>query len=173
MPQQNAEEVLTITYPPATKDYHYEAELVVVLHKGGRNLTPDQADECIFGYAIGLDMTRRDLQNLYREKSWPWDMAKNFDESAPVGVLYPRSILGNLGNAEVTLDVNGTRQQTGCLDQMVWSSSEMVSEISKLVKVSPGDIIFTGTPSGIGPVQRGDLMEVSIGKLGKMRVSIK
>lgn len=163
---------VAIRYPPATADFHHEAELVVALGVGGQNIVPDHAVHHIFGYAIGLDMTRRDLQAVLKEKRWPWDMAKNFDDSASIGVLHPIAETGALLRGRISLAVNGVNRQSGDLGQMIWSVNEMIAALSRLVKLAAGDLLFTGTPAGVGRVVVGDLISVTLEPLGHLEVTI-
>ncbi|MBF0461158.1 MAG: fumarylacetoacetate hydrolase family protein [Magnetococcales bacterium] len=170
--QHRLDEPLTIRYPPATTDLHYEAELVVALGQGGQNIAPAQALAHIFGYAIGLDMTRRDLQALLKERRWPWDMAKNFTDSAPIGVLHPIATTGELDHGRITLDVNGSRKQQGDIQQMIWSVNEMIAELSRMIALAPGDLLFTGTPAGVGRVTRQETLQIQIEPLGRLEVTV-
>ncbi|XBQ15753.1 MAG: fumarylacetoacetate hydrolase family protein [Oceanicaulis sp.] len=149
----------TVPYPPATKDLHYEAELVIALGGGGSDLSPEQAGKLIYACAVGVDLTRRDLQNQAKKAGKPWDMAKGFDGSAPVGALKPCRALDE---GAISLSVNGVARQSADLSHMIWSSAEIVSHLSKLVRLEAGDLIFTGTPAGVGPVERGDWIEARI-----------
>jgi len=159
-------------YPPATSDLHHEVELVVALQGGGSNIPPEKAGELIFGYAVGLDMTRRDLQKAFKAKGQPWEMSKAFDFSAPCGTLTPAAECGLLTKGKITCAVNGKLRQSGDLGEMTWNIAELVSELSKLVAVAPGDLIFTGTPAGVGPVVRGDRIEARIDGLEPLLVEI-
>lgn len=149
----------TLVFPRATANLHYEVELVVALAKGGSDVSKEQAADLIFGYTIGLDMTRRDLQAEAKKNGRPWDMAKGFDESAPLGALVPG--LPPLAG-RIALTVNEEERQSGDLNQMIWSVTEIIACLSKLVVLRPGDLIFTGTPAGVGPVQPGDRLHGAI-----------
>jgi len=162
-----------LPYPPKTSNLHYEIELVVALSKGGSNLSPEQAAECVWGYAIGLDMTRRDLQGAAKKQGRPWEVGKAFDHSAPVGPLHPRSGLGALDGGAISLDVNGVRKQSSDLSQMIWNVAESLAYLSGLFELKAGDIVFTGTPEGVGPVVAGDTMVGAIEGLGELRVTVK
>jgi fumarylpyruvate hydrolase len=162
----------SMPYPPKTSDLQYEIELVVVLHKGGRDLTVEQAAECIWGYAIGLDMTRRDLQGAAKKQGRPWEVGKGFDFSAPIGPVHPREKTGTLESGAITLSVNGTRKQAGDLSDLIWSIPESVAYLSGLFELKPGDILFTGTPEGVGPVVAGDTMVGAVDKLGELKVRV-
>ena len=170
--QQRPDESLSLCYPSATKNLQYEAELVVALGKGGREIDIKQAVQHIFGYAIGLDMTRRDLQTTLKEKRLPWDMAKNFEDAAPIGLLHPITTTGVLRRGLITLDLNGQRKQWGQLQQMIWSVDEMISALSRLVTLMPGDLLFTGTPAGVGSVHYLDSLCVTIEPLGRLEVTV-
>ncbi|HRL21703.1 MAG TPA: fumarylacetoacetate hydrolase family protein, partial [Alcaligenes sp.] len=150
----------------------HEIELVVALSKGGRDLSVQQAAECVWGYAVGLDMTRRDLQALAKKAGRPWEVGKAFDHSAPVGPLVPRSRIGELASGSITLDVNGERRQSGDLAQLIWNVAESIAYLSGLFELYPGDIIFTGTPAGVGAVERGDVMHGAIEGLGSIDVRL-
>ncbi len=159
-------------YPPRTSNLHYEIELVVALDKGGRNLSPEQAEKCVWGYAVGLDMTRRDLQGEAKKLGRPWEVGKAFDHSAPVGPLYPRERVGTLQAGAITLSVNGAVQQCSDLSKMIWSVAESLAYLSTLFELKAGDIIFTGTPEGVGPVVPGDLMVGAVAGLGELHVQV-
>ena len=145
-------------YPPKTSNLHYEMELVVVLGKGGRDIPVEQANDCVWGYALGLDMTRRDLQGEMKKQGRPWEVGKAFDQSAPLGPIHPRSAVGTLDKGAIWLDVNGQRKQSSDISQMIWNVPESIAYLSGLFELQPGDIIFTGTPEGVGAVVRGDVI---------------
>ncbi|SRR5690625_2098198 len=157
-----------IQYPPRTNDLHHEIELVVALGSGGSNLTVEQATDAIWGYAIGVDLTRRDLQAAAKEKGRPWDVAKGFDQAAPIGLLHPISQTGLLTQGPILLDVNGVRKQQGDLDQMIWSVAECIAELSTYFELKAGDLLMTGTPAGVAALQRGDHVVGSIEGLGQL-----
>lgn len=161
-----------MAYPPKTDNLNYEVELVVALQSGGRDLTPEQAASCIWGYAIGLDMTRRDLQGEAKKQGRPWEIGKAFDQAAPIGPLHPITTTGPLTAGSISLDVNGQRQQTGDLSQMIWNPAEAIAYLSTFFELKAGDIIFTGTPEGVGPVVAGDTMVGAIAGLGELRVKV-
>ena len=161
-----------IPYPPATSNLHHEVELVVALAKGGNDLTLAEAEAAIYGYAVGLDLTRRDLQSQAKEKGQPWDMAKGFDHSAPVSALTPVEAVGHLRSGAIWLSVGGKERQRGALQDLMWSVPEIISQLSALVRMAPGDLIFTGTPAGVGPLQRGDQVCCGIDGLGDLRIQI-
>jgi fumarylpyruvate hydrolase len=159
-----------IRYPSQTQNYHYEAELVVALKAGGENIAVADANALIFGHGVGLDMTRRDLQKLMQEKGRPWEAAKSFEQSGPVGLLTPSA--GGLPPARIRLSVNGVVQQDADTAQMIWSVPEIIAQLSRQVSLAPGDVIFTGTPEGVGPVVRGDRLLAEIEGLEPLAVTI-
>jgi len=160
-------------YPPGTGDLQPEVELVVALHKGGKNIPADRVDyDYVFGYAVGLDMTRRDLQRAAREKGRPWDMAKAFDHSAPCSAITPEFYAGNISRGKIELKVNGDIRQSGDVGDMILKIPQMVHTLSTLVELFPGDLIFTGTPAGVGPVVRGDVIEATVAGLEPLIVTI-
>ncbi len=165
-------EVAKLPYPPKTSNLHYEIELVVALDKGGRDLTVEQAAECVWGYAIGLDMTRRDLQGEAKKQGRPWEVGKAFDHSAPIGPLHPREKVGTLDSSAITLSVNDEIRQSSDLSQMIWNIAESIAYLSGLFELKAGDIIFTGTPEGVGPVVVGDTMIGAIKGLGELHVTV-
>lgn len=152
----------TIPYPPRTANLHHEIELVVALGKGGRNVSEVGASRLIFGYAVGNDLTRRDLQLQARDAGRPWDTGKGFDHSAPMTAITPIAHSGELTRGRIWLDVNGQRRQEADLADLIWSVSEVIAELSTLFELVPGDLIFTGTPAGVGPVVAGDRLEGGI-----------
>jgi fumarylpyruvate hydrolase len=145
-----------VPYPSATSDLHHEVEMVVALKAGGRNLDAAQAEQAIFGYGVGLDLTRRDLQAAAKAKSHPWDVAKAFDHSAPVSALRPASDASPNGDTRISLEVNGGVRQQGRLGDMVHGVADIIAALSTLFELKPGDLIFTGTPAGVAALQRGD-----------------
>ena len=159
-------------YPPATKDVHHEIELVVALGKGGRDIPVDKALDCVWGYAVGLDMTRRDLQAAAKKAGRPWEVAKAFDASAPISPLVPAAKAGHLTSGAIWLDVNGERRQTGDLGQLIWKIDETISYLSGLFELAPGDLIFTGTPAGVAAVQRGDRLHGHVDGVGDLKVEV-
>ncbi len=159
-------------YPQATKDVHHEIELVVALGKGGRNIPVDRALDCIWGYGVGLDMTRRDLQAEAKKAGRPWDTAKGFDASAPISPLVPAARIGHPSSGEIWLDVNGERRQTGDLAQLIWKIDETISYLSGLFELAPGDLIFTGTPAGVAAVKPGDQLHGHVDGVGELRVDV-
>lgn len=161
-----------IPYPPQTSDFHHEIELVVAIGTGGADIAPAEAEGHILGYAAGLDMTRRDLQTLAKKAGRPWDMAKGFDLSAPIGEIAPVSAIGHPAGGAITLEVNGVVRQRGDLSDMTWDVSHIVADLSRYVTLAPGDIIMTGTPAGVGAVVRGDLLEGRIEGVGTVTARI-
>src|SRR5882724_10842183 len=145
-----------VPYPPLTKDLHFEVELVVALKGGGRNLEPARALDLIYGYGVGIDLTRRDLQIASRDVKRPWEIGKAFDASAPCGVLKPATEIGHPAKGRIHLTVNGAVRQDGDLEQMIWNVPEVISKLSSQVALAPGDVIFTGTPAGVGALVPGD-----------------
>ena len=160
-----------VPYPSATKDLHHEIELVVALKSGGENLTPIQAADLIYGYAVGVDLTRRDLQGAAKKGGQPWDSGKAFDASGPVGAISPADQLSGLSGS-IRLSVNGQLRQDGQLSDMIWSVAEIIAEASKLWRLEAGDLIFTGTPDGVGPLVRGDKVEGAIDGVGTVSFTV-
>ncbi len=159
-------------YPPASKDVHHEVELLVALGAGGRDVAAEAALGLVYGYAVALDMTRRDLQGEAKRTGRPWDVAKGFDCSAPVGPLHPATTVGQPAAGRIALTVNGEIRQEGDLNQMVWSVPEMIATLSGLFELCAGDVILTGTPAGVGPVVPGDVMVGEIAGLGQLEVRV-
>tara|TARA_R110002020_G_scaffold14227_22_gene50545 strand:- start:4310 stop:4996 length:687 start_codon:yes stop_codon:yes gene_type:complete len=161
-----------IPYPPRTADLHHEIELVVAIGQEGADIAAAAALNHVYGYAVGLDMTRRDLQALAKKQGRPWDMAKGFDFSAPVGTIEPASAIGHPDRGAITLRVNGVERQRGDLSDQIWSVAETISYLSGLVTLRAGDLIMTGTPAGVGAVARGDVLEGAIAGVGSVRTTI-
>ncbi|QQD74109.1 fumarylacetoacetate hydrolase family protein [Acidithiobacillus ferrivorans] len=162
-----------LPYPPGTTDLQPEVELVVALHKGGKNIPMDKVDyDYVFGYAVGLDMTRRDLQRAAREKGQPWDMAKAFDHSAPCTAITPEFYSGNIARGKIDLKVNGQIRQSADVGDMLWKIPQIVHFLSNQVELFPGDLIFTGTPAGVGPVVKGDVIEAAVAGLEPLTITI-
>jgi len=161
-----------IHYPPGTKNYHHEIELVVAIGKGGRRIPVADAPSHIFGYAVGLDMTRRDLQFAARDLGRPWDFGKSFDESAPLGPIHRAAQTGHPTKGAVTLEVNGEMRQRGDLADLIWSVPETISYLSDYYTLAPGDIIFTGTPAGVAAVVPGDKLVGKVEGFGTLEVKI-
>lgn len=161
-----------IPYPSQTQNLHHEAELVVAIGTGGANIPVEQAVRHIFGYACGLDMTRRDLQNEMKKQGRPWDIGKSYDQSAPIGAIHPISATGELLKGAIQLSVNGQVRQQADVSQLIWSVSETIAVLSQAWLLQPGDLIYTGTPAGVGAVVRGDRMEMRIDGLGGLAVQV-
>jgi fumarylpyruvate hydrolase len=162
----------TIAYPTLTDDFHHEIELVVALGSSGRAVPVESANRLILGYAVGLDMTRRDRQREAGKRGLPWEIGKSFDESAPCGPIHTVSTVGHPGSGAITLCVNGIERQRGDLSQLIWSVPEIISNLSHHYALKAGDLIFTGTPAGVGPVQPGDRLEGAIAGLGTLHITI-
>lgn len=162
----------TVAYPPETSNFHYEAELVVVIGVGGVNIRENEALSHIWGYAVGNDLTRRDLQLDAREKGRPWDWGKAFDRSAVIGPVHPVASVGHPFTGSIKLMVNGEIKQNADLSELIWSVPEIVSILSHTMTLQPGDVIMTGTPAGVGPLQVGDVCEVMIDGLGAITTTI-
>lgn len=159
-------------YPSHTSDVHHEAELAVFLKAGGTNIPPENALELVYGYALSLDMTRRDLQGEMKKAGRPWEIGKAFERSAPVGPVHTVSEVGHIQSGAITLKVNGELRQAGNLNQLIWKTPEMISYLSEYFDLAAGDVIMTGTPSGVGPVVKGDVMEMEIAGLGSLTVTV-
>jgi fumarylpyruvate hydrolase len=168
-----APEVGRIRYPLATSNFHHELELVVAIGKPGSAVTVENANDHVFGYAVGLDMTRRDLQNEMREKKRPWDIGKSFAQGAPIAPLHPVSQTGILTHGAITLDVNGARRQAGDLSDMIWDVPHTLAFLSRYYDLMPGDLVFTGTPAGVGPVVKGDRLDGRIEGLTPLSIQIE
>lgn len=165
-------DIVYAPYPTRTENMHPEVELVLALDKGGSNIEVKAAEGCIYGYAVGLDMTRRDMQNQFKEKRQPWDMAKGFDYSAPISKIFPRAKAGDISGANITLLQNGAVKQKGKIADMVWNPGEIIAHLSTFVRLEAGDLIFTGTPEGVGAALPSDLLEASCGPL-RLQVKIQ
>lgn len=159
-------------YPPHTSDVHHEIELLIALKSGSTNIPIDQALDHVFGYALSLDMTRRDLQGEAKKLGRPWEIGKAFERSAPVGPIHRVSDIGHPENGHVTLKVNGDLRQDGDLNQMIWKVPEMISYLSEYFELAPGDVILSGTPAGVAAVVTGDRMECSIKGVGSMVINV-
>ena len=159
-------------YPDKTEDLHYELELVVALASGGRNIALESALDCILGYAVGLDMTRRDLQEQAKKMGRPWDVGKAFDHSAPCSTIVPAHTIGHPDTGAVWLKVNGENRQNGDLNQMIWKVPEIIAYLSGLFTVSPGDLIYTGTPAGVGATVRGDTLHGGVAGVAELEISV-
>jgi fumarylpyruvate hydrolase len=163
---------ISVAYPPATKNLHHEVELVAALGAGGANVAVDAAKDLIFGYAVGLDLTRRDIQARAKEKGHPWDMGKGFDQSAVAGVIQPVVKVGHPDRGRIWLAVNGEIRQDGDLAAMLWKVADIVANLSTLVRLAAGDLIYTGTPAGVGPLLPGDVLEAGVDGVGTLRARI-
>ena len=173
--QKNPDNIVTdgkFPYPSATSDVHHEIEMVVALSKGGTDIPVEAALDHVFGYGVGLDMTRRDLQGEAKKLGRPWEVGKAFEASAPCGPLVPASEIGHPTSGAVTLKVNAEIRQQGDLNQLIWKVPEMISYLSGLFTLQPGDVIMTGTPAGVGAVVRGDVLEGFVEGIGKIEVVV-
>ena len=165
-------ETVDVAYPPMTSKLQHEVELVVSLGRGGANIPQEEALDYVFGYSIGFDLTRRDLQGAAKEKGHPWDMGKGFDQGGPIGALRPAAEIGHPGAGAIWLKVNGEFRQQGDLAQMTWKVAEVIANLSTFVRLAPGDLIFTGTPSGVSTVQRGDVLTGGIDGVGELAIRL-
>ncbi|MGH2747290.1 MAG: fumarylacetoacetate hydrolase family protein [Actinomycetota bacterium] len=163
----------TLPFPSATEELHHEIELVVALERGGEGIASDDALSHVFGYAVGLDMTRRDLQAQAKKAGRPWDMAKGFDRSAPVSPIRPASTIGHPSEGTIRLRINGEPRQEGDLSQQIWKVPETIAYLSTLVELQPGDLIMTGTPKGVGRVEPGDYLEGHIDRVGDLTITYR
>ena len=174
--QKNPDNLLLddiFTYPPLSEDVQHEIELVVGLQFGGSDIAPERALDSVFGYAVGLDMTRRDLQGEMKRQGRPWEIGKAFEQSAPCSAIAPAQRIGHPQTGAIRLSKNGALSQSGDLSQMIWKVPEIISELSRYFLLCPGDLIFTGTPSGVGPVQRGDELRGEIEGVGNLSVRVQ
>ena len=162
----------TIDYPTLTKNFHYEIELVAFLKGGGRNIPVEKALDLVLGYSVGLDMTRRDLQEKAKEERKPWEIGKGFDQSAPMGPILTAEKVGHLAKGRIALSVNGAVKQNSDLSNMIWSVAEQIAQLSRANELFPGDIIFSGTPENVGPVVSGDTMVGMIAGLPDLTVKV-
>ena len=162
----------TVRYPTLTKDYQHEIELVVAMKSGGENIRLEDALSHVYGYGVGLDMTRRDLQTASRQKEQPWEIGKSFEQSAPCSAITPAERIGHLSKGKIQLAVNGKMRQDGDLAQMIWNVPEIIMQLTKQVGLAAGDLIFTGTPAGVAALTRGDKMAGSISGLGELNITI-
>ncbi|MGB0696480.1 MAG: fumarylacetoacetate hydrolase family protein [Rhodospirillaceae bacterium] len=161
-----------VPYPPQTSKLHHEVELVVALGSGGADIPVAEALDCVWGYGVGIDLTRRDMQAAAKDQGRPWDLSKGFDNSAVIGPIHPVSAVGHPTEGTVSLSVNGQTKQSGTLSQMIWGIPDVISVLSQSVALAPGDLIYTGTPSGVGALERGDVCEVALAGLGGYVVKI-
>jgi len=160
-------------YPDKSEDVHFEMELVVALSKGGKDIAESEAMDCVYGYAVGLDMTRRDLQGEAKKMGRPWDVGKAFDYAAPCGEIVPASECGHPEDARIWLEVNGEVRQDGNINQLIWNIPETISYLSGLFTLAPGDLIYSGTPSGVGAIVRGDVMHGTVEGIGEITINVK
>ncbi|WP_244808567.1 MULTISPECIES: fumarylacetoacetate hydrolase family protein [Caballeronia] len=165
-------ETLELPYPAETQNYHYEAELVAAIGKAGSDITVENALSHVWGYAVGLDMTRRDLQMKMREMGRPWEIGKSFDRSAPLGPIHPVSDAGHFENAGLWLSVDGEIKQKSDVSHLIWSVAETIAYLSRFFRLEPGDLIYTGTPEGVGAVKPGNTMKVGVERLGELTVRV-
>ncbi|ANL28567.1 fumarylacetoacetate hydrolase protein [Rhizobium phaseoli] len=174
--QKNAENLLppgsAFPYPPLSNDVHYEVECVLALKSGGANIQAELALDCIYGYGVGIDFTRRDLQGEAKKLGRPWEAAKAFEHSAPVSAIVPASRIGHPGEGRIWLEQNGKRVQDGDLNQMIWKVPEIIAELSKLFVLAPGDVVMTGTPAGVGAVAKGDRITCGIDGVATLSVEV-
>jgi fumarylpyruvate hydrolase len=162
----------TIPYPPQTKDLQHEVEMVVAIAKGGSNIARDKALEHVFGYGVGIDFTRRDLQQDAKDKKRPWDWGKGFDHSAPCSAIHKASDIGHPAAGRIHLTVNGAVKQDGNLDQLIWPVADVIAFISKSMALAVGDLIYTGTPAGVGPVVAGDVLKCDVAGVANLTITI-
>jgi fumarylpyruvate hydrolase len=173
--QKNPDNIIadgTFPYPPETQNVHHELELVVGLKSGGSNIKPADAMSHVFGYAVGIDMTRRDLQDVAKKLARPWEVAKAFEHSAPITAMVPAQHVETIAKGAIWLDINGARKQTGDLAQMIWDVPNQIAFLSTVFELKPGDLIFTGTPSGVGPVKKGDKLKGHVDGVGDLEVTV-
>jgi fumarylpyruvate hydrolase len=161
-----------LPFPLATENLHHEIELVIAIGKKGTNILTEEALDYVFGYAVGLDLTRRDLQSEAKKKGRPWSTAKGFDNSAPCSVVHSVSEVGHFEHGKITLSINGELRQQGDISDMIWSVAEVVSSLSGFFELCPGDLIYTGTPAGVGPLKKGDKLEGEVENLAKLNITI-
>jgi fumarylpyruvate hydrolase len=166
------EDEISVAYPPLTNNLHHEVEMVVALGAGGVNVAADVANGLIYGYAVGIDLTRRDMQAKAKEKSHPWYMSKGFDQSAVAGAITPVAVCGHPAGGRIWLTVNGESRQCGDLSDMMWKVPEIIANLSTMVRLAAGDLIYTGTPAGVGPLVRGDVLEGGVDGVGTLRARI-
>ncbi len=173
--QKNPDNLLTsgeFPYPPASKDVHFELELVVALKSGGTDIDESKALDHVYGYAVGIDFTRRDLQGVAKDMGRPWEVGKAFEHSAPCTAIVAASDIGHPNSGAIRLTVNGDTRQDGDLNQMIWNVPETIAYLSTLFTLAPGDLIMTGTPAGVGPVNRGDRLEGHVAGVGDLAVTV-
>ncbi len=165
-------ETAAVAYPPRTSQYHHEIELVVAIGAAGRDIAVERATDHVFGYAVGLDMTRRDLQIASRDKGRPWELGKAFDQSAPIAPLHAASDIGHPAKGAIWVDVDGRERQRGDIAQLIWSVPEIIANLSMYFELRPGDLIYTGTPEGVASVERGQILRGAIDGLGELLVRV-
>lgn len=174
--QKNADNLVLgggdFPYPPKSQNVHFEIEMVIAIGEGGRDIPVERALSHVYGYAVGIDMTRRDLQDECKKASRPWEIAKAFEHSAPMSDIVPASEIGHPDKGAIWLKVNGELKQQGDLNQLIWKGPEMISYLSGLFELKPGDLIMSGTPSGVGPIKRGDVMEGFCEGVGTVRAKV-
>ncbi|WFR97121.1 fumarylacetoacetate hydrolase family protein [Rhizobium tumorigenes] len=173
--QKNADNLLVgsdFPYPPLSSDVHHEVELVIALKSGGNDIPVEAALDCIYGYGVGIDFTRRDLQAIAKKAGRPWEVAKAFEHSAPVSALVPAERIGHPHSGAIWLEVNGERVQDGDIEQMIWKIPEIIVELSKLFTLAAGDVILTGTPAGVGPVSKGDRITCGVDGVATMSLTV-
>ena len=168
----NASETGEMPYPSLTQNLHHEIELVVAIGKGGKNIAATDAMSHVYGYAVGLDMTRRDLHNDMQQQGRPWCIGKGFDHSAPIGPITPAALAGDVANAEIYVQVNGEDRQRSNTSQLIWNIAETIEHLSAAWELQPGDLIYTGTPEGVGAVVKGDIMVGAVAGLGDLKVRL-
>ena len=161
-----------ISYPKMTRDVHHEVELVLALKAGGEDIPVERALDCVFGYAVGLDLTRRDLQGEAKKLGRPWEVGKAFEEAAPCSAIVPATTIGHPAAGRIFLKINDKVKQDGNLNQMIWKVPEMIAHLSTLFRLAPGDLIFAGTPAGVGPIARGDVLEGGVDGVGEIRLTV-
>lgn len=166
------DETIAIPYPSLTHNFHHEVELVVAIGKGGKNIKAQEALAHVFGYAVGLDMTRRDLQNDMKKQGRPWCIGKAFDYSAPIGPITPAALAGDISNADIRLTVNEQPRQASQISKLIWNIAETIEHLSAAWELQPGDLIYTGTPEGVAAVVQGDTLHASISGLGSLSVRV-
>ncbi len=164
--------VTPLPYPSLTKNLHHEIELVVAIGTGGKNIPVEQAEQHIFGYAVGLDMTRRDLQNEMKAQGRPWCIGKGFEHSAPIGPISSKDAAGDIGHAAISLQVNQAVRQSSTVEQLIWNIAETICQLSNAWELQPGDLIYTGTPAGVGAVLPGDTLKGSISGLTDIELKV-
>ena len=165
-------ETVEVPYPAQTSEYHHEIELVAAIGKAGKDIPVERANQHVWGYAVGLDMTRRDLQLKLRDKGRPWELGKAFDQSAPIGLIHPAEKIGHPTRGALWVQVDGQDKQRSDIAKLIWSVPEIVANLSTYFELQPGDLIFTGTPEGVGAVQRGQTMRGGIDGLGELSVKV-